>query len=238
MRHGLTLGELAEWYVRRRSLDVKLRVVPMTGYRPEEEMGSGVTNSAVPGWPAELPWVNPSPNIPEPVTAQLYSGTVLFEGTTLSEGRGTTKPFHLFGAPELPADALLSELQSRAPQLCAAARMRELFFEPTFEKQSGRLCRGLQFHLDYPEYEPQRFRPYRLVALALGVLREWYPDWAFWREPPFEYEYERMPIDLLAGGPRVRQWVEGSEHDIEELEAELSREERAWESERRAVLRY
>src|SRR6185436_6475507 len=146
MRHGLTLGELARWFVRELRLDVKLEVIAMEGWQPEVAPGYG--------WPlGERAWVNPSPNAPSLGMARCYAGTVMLEGTTLSEGRGTTRPLELFGAPDLEPRALLAKMVSLAPRWLRGCRLRECWFEPTFHKHAGKLCAGIQIHVDDPAYE-------------------------------------------------------------------------------------
>ena len=146
MRHGLTLGELARWFVRRGQLSLECEVVAMQGWAPAAAPGWG--------WPlGERAWVNPSPNAATLSMARAFPGTVMLEGTTLSEGRGTTRPLELFGAPDLDADALLARMTAIAPAWLAGCRLRPCWFEPTFHKHVGQLCAGLQIHVDDPSYE-------------------------------------------------------------------------------------
>src|SRR5690349_12377280 len=143
MRHGLTLGELAHWFVRTLKLAVDYRVIEMRGWQPSAAPGFG--------WPlGERAWVNPSPNVPNLFAARAYAGTVMVEGATLSEGRGTTRPLELFGAPDLDARALLREMRALAPQWLNGCRLRDCWFEPTFHKHAGKLCAGIQIHTDTP----------------------------------------------------------------------------------------
>ncbi|MGH8674266.1 MAG: exo-beta-N-acetylmuramidase NamZ family protein, partial [Burkholderiales bacterium] len=145
MRHGLTLGELGQWFVQQLSLDVEYVHVAMDGWRPAQAPGYG--------WPiGDRCWVNPSPNAPSLSMARCYPGTVMVEGTTLSEGRGTTRPLELFGAPDLDPKALLEKMQSLAPDWLASCRLRPCWFEPTFHKHAGKLCVGVQIHVDDPGY--------------------------------------------------------------------------------------
>jgi uncharacterized protein YbbC (DUF1343 family) len=230
MRYGLTLGELARWFVRKMNLDVDVEVVKMHGWQPGSPPGFG--------WPLdERVWVNPSPNAANPWMARCYAGTVMLEGTTLSEGRGTTRPLELFGAPDLPSRALLEKMNSLAPEWMQGCALRECWFEPTFHKHAGKLCAGIQIHVEGPAYEHLAFRPWRLTALALKALRSLRPDYELWRDFPYEYE-KRLPIDVINGGPLLREWVDDSTAGTGELEALARRDETAWLEERAAVLLY
>ena len=231
MRHGLTMGELARWFVRERRLDVECEVVTMEGWRPHDAPGWG--------WPVgERSWVNPSPNIPTLGTTRAYPGTVLLEGTTLSEGRGTTRPLELFGAPDLDARALLRTMETLAPAWLRGCRLRPCWFEPTFQKHVGRLCAGVQIHVDDPAYDHAAFRPWRLVALALKAIRRLRPDDPIWRDFPYEYETGRLPIDVLNGSSVLREWVDEAAATPADLDALASADEAAWEAERRAFELY
>ncbi|MEY6431777.1 DUF1343 domain-containing protein [Thioalkalicoccus limnaeus] len=221
MRHGLTLGEIARWFVAERRLDLDLRVIEMGGYQPDQPPGWG--------WPVgELSWINPSPNAATPNMARCFPGTVLLEGTTLSEGRGTTRPLELFGAPDLAIEPLLSRMHSLAPNWLEGASLRPCWFEPTFHKHAGHLCAGLQIHTDNRYYEHHRFRPYRLMALFLKAVRCEHPDYPLWRHFPYEYETERLAIDLLAGGPFLREWIEDAHAAPDDLERRLAPDEARW----------
>ncbi len=231
MRHGLTLGELARWFVRTLRLDVECGVVSMEGWKPERAPGYG--------WPlGERAWVNPSPNASNPWMARCYAGTVMLEGTTLSEGRGTTRPLELFGAPDIEPRALLAAMQSLAPQWMRGCSLRECFFEPTFHKHSGKLCAGLQVHVEDMAYIHDAFCPWRLLALALKALRALRPDYPLWRDFAYEYERERLAIDVINGGDLLRQWVDDPAAVSADLDALAAPDERAWHDERETVLLY
>lgn len=231
MRHGLTLGELGRWYVATLGLDVDYRVVPMEGWRPDTAPGHG--------WPlGERAWVNPSPNAPNPWMARCYPGTVMLEGTTLSEGRGTTRPLELFGAPELDARAWLATMQALAPEWLAGCVLRPCWFEPTFHKHAGQLCGGLQVHVEGPCYDHEAFRPWRLTALALKALRTLRPDYSLWRDFAYEYETGRLAIDLINGGDQLREWVDDADAVPADLDALASADETAWREEREPFLLY
>jgi len=231
MRHGLTLGELARWLVATLRLDVDLEVVAMEGWAPDAAPGHG--------WPlGERVWVNPSPNAPNLSMARCYAGTVLLEGTTLSEGRGTTRPLELVGAPDLSPRELVATMQRLAPQWLAGCRLRECWFEPTFHKHAGQLCAGLQIHVDDPAYGHDAFRPWRLVALTLKALRLVRPDYPIWRDFPYEYERDRLAIDLINGSPLLREWVDDGAATPGDLEALATVDEAAWREERARFLAY
>ena len=231
MRHGLTLGELGGWFIDRLGLDVDYRVIEMQGWQPGAAPGRG--------WPlGERAWVNPSPNAPNLGMARCYAGTVMLEGTTLSEGRGTTRPLELFGAPDIDARALLGEMQRLAPAWLQGCRIRPCWFEPTFHKHAGRLCAGLQFHVDDPGYDHAAFRPWRLQALAFKALRSLRPDYELWRDFAYEYERGRLAIDLINGGPLLREWVDDPVATPADLDALVRRDESDWLAERERFLLY
>src|SRR5262245_8468459 len=231
MRHGLTLGELARWFVRTLHLDVECEVVTMADWDPIGAPGYG--------WPlGERAWVNPSPNAPTLSMARCYGGTVMLEGTTLSEGRGTTRPLEILGAPDLDARALIAMMRSLAPQWLRGCRLRACWFEPTFHKHLGKLCAGLQIHVDDPASDHEAFRPWRLVALAFKALRRLRPDYELWRDFPYEYERGRLAIDLINGSELLRGWVDDATSAAADLEALARPDEEAWREEREAVLLY
>jgi uncharacterized protein YbbC (DUF1343 family) len=231
MRHGLTLGEAAGWFRAARRLEVDLRIVTMEGWDPARAPGFG--------WPlGVLSWVNPSPNITTPGAARIYPGTVLLEGTELSEGRGTTRPLELFGAPDLDVARLLADMERLAPTWMDGCRVRPCFFQPTFHKHVGRVCAGLQLHVDDAAYRHDAFRPYRFVALWLKAIRRWRPDYALWRDFVYEYEPGRRPIDVINGGPALREWVDDPAALPGDLDALLATDEEAWITERKPFLLY
>ncbi|HZF30877.1 MAG TPA: DUF1343 domain-containing protein [Gammaproteobacteria bacterium] len=232
MRHGLTLGELAHWFVRTLKLKVDYRVIEMRGWQPGAAPGFG--------WPLhERTWVNPSPNAPNLTMARAYPGTVLLEGTTLSEGRGTTRPLELFGAPDVDARAWLAKMQSLAPHWLQGCRLRVCWFEPTFHKHAGKLCAGIQIHTDTPaSYDHAAFRPWRLQALAFKALRRLQPGYALWRDFPYEYVRDRLAIDVINGSPLLREWVDDDDATPADLDALAAADESAWLQERAAFLIY
>ena len=231
MRHGLTMGEMAKWFVRTLKLEVDCQVVTMEGWQPARAPGFG--------WPAgERAWVNPSPNAPNLGMARCYPGTVMLEGTQLSEGRGTTRPLELFGAPDLEPRALIAKMRALAPGWLGGCALRECWFEPTFHKHAGKLCAGVQLHVEARAYAHDAFRPWRLMALAFKALRALRPGYDLWRDFPYEYEQGRLAIDLINGGPRLRQWVDDPKATAADLDAMSAPEERAWLEEREEVLLY
>jgi uncharacterized protein YbbC (DUF1343 family) len=231
MRHGLTLGELAQWFVNTLKLDVDCKIIRMDGWQPEDEPGYG--------WPLEgRTWINPSPNAPNLWMARCYAGTVMVEGTTLSEGRGTTRPLELFGAPDIDAGALLKEMHALAPQWLEGCRLRTCWFEPTFHKHSGKLCSGIQIHVEDQSYDHDAFRPWRLQSLAFKALRRLQPDYPIWRDFPYEYEKDRLAIDVINGSPLLREWVDDPHATPDDLDAITVPVEDAWREERESVLMY
>ena len=231
MRHGLTMGELARWFVATEKLDVDCQVITMLGWSPDTAPGYG--------WPmGERSWVNPSPNAPNVSMARCYAGTVMLEGTTLSEGRGTTRPLELFGAPDIDARALIAKMNALAPDWLAGCRLRDCWFEPTFHKHAGQLCNGVQIHVDDPGYRPGEFRPWRLQALAFKALRALQPDYPLWRDFAYEYESDRLAIDLINGSPLLREWVDDGEASPADLDALARTDEAAWAATRQEFLLY
>jgi uncharacterized protein YbbC (DUF1343 family) len=230
MRHGLTLGELAMWFVRTLQLDVDCQVIRMQGWQPAAQPGFG--------WPlGERAWINPSPNAPNLWMARCYAGTVLLEGTTLSEGRGTTRPLELFGAPDIDAGAVLAAMQALAPGWLAGCRPRLCWFEPTFHKHAGRLCSGLQLHVEADGYRHEEFRPWRLQAAAFKALRRLEPGYPLWREFAYEYD-QRLAIDVINGSDLLRSWVDDAAATPADLDALALADEAAWREERAAYLLY
>lgn len=231
LRHGLTLGEAARWFVRTLGLDVDFQVVAMQGWDPAAAPGYG--------WPlGERAWVNPSPNASSLSMARCYAGTVMLEGTTLSEGRGTTRPLELFGAPDLRVNAILKEMKRIAPEWLEGCRLRECWFEPTFHKHAGKLCAGVQIHVEDRAYLHEAFRPWRLLAAAFKALRRLEPGYDLWRDFPYEYERDRLAIDLINGAEALRHWVDDPQAEAGDLDAMARAEESAWLEERKAVLLY
>ncbi len=232
MRHGLTMGELGQWFIATLRLEVDYRVIEMSGWNPEGAPGYG--------WPiGERSWINPSPNAPNLSMARAYAGTVMLEGTTLSEGRGTTRPLELFGAPDIDAQAVMAEMRALAPEWLRGCVLRECWFEPTFHKHAGKLCQGVQIHVEDPaHYDHAAFRPWRLQALAFKAIRRLQPDYPLWRDFPYEYEFDRLAIDLINGSPVLREWVDDPATVPADLEAVARADEAAWAAQRAPFLLY
>ena len=221
MRHGLTLGELAHWFVRTFNIDVDYRVIPMHNWDTDTAPDYG--------WPQhQRSWINPSPNAPNLSMARAYAGTVMLEGTTLSEGRGTTRPLELFGAPDMDAQAVLAYMQKTAPEWLKGCILRTCWFEPTFHKHQGQLCQGIQIHVDHPSYDHAAFRPWRLMALAFKAIRTIHPDYPLWRDFAYEYEHDRLAIDLINGSPLLREWVDDATTTPADLEQLARADEARW----------
>jgi uncharacterized protein YbbC (DUF1343 family) len=231
MRHGLTFGELANWLIGVKQLDVEVHVIPMDGYSPEVAPGFG--------WPVfELAWVNPSPNASSLNMARCFPGTVLFEGTTLSEGRGTTTALEVVGAPDIDFDVVLNRMRSLQSHWLDGCIIRRCYFEPTFQKHVRKMCSGIQIHTDHSSYQHEQFRPYRLAALLLKAIRWEYSDYELWRKFPYEYETERLAIDLLSGGTFLRNWVDDPDTSPADFDQRLTQDEREWAQIRESYLLY
>jgi uncharacterized protein YbbC (DUF1343 family) len=190
------------------------------------------------GWPIDRIWVNPSPNAPNLAMARAYPGTVMLEGATLSEGRGTTRPLEIFGAPDIDARALIAEMRALAPQWLEGCALRDCWFEPTFHKHVGKLCNGIHIHAEGAFYNHEAFQPWRLQALAFKAIRRLYPDYDLWRDFPYEYEFGKLPIDVINGSPLLREWVDDAAAAPGDLDTLAIADERAWEEERRPYLLY
>lgn len=230
MRHGMTLGEMGAWFIDHFKLDVSYRVIEMEGWAPEEAPGFG--------WPIDRVWINPSPNAANVNMARAYAGTVMLEGTMLSEGRGTTRPLELFGAPNIDARAVIAEMRRIAPEWLAGCTLRDFWFQPTFHKHVGELCSGVFIHAEGPGYEHAAFRPWRVQALGFKAVRSLYPDYELWRDFPYEYEFDKLAIDVINGGPGLREWVDDTGAGPDQLDAAAKADEAAWEDVRRPFLRY
>jgi uncharacterized protein YbbC (DUF1343 family) len=219
MRHGMTIGELARLFNERFGIGADLEVVPLEGWRREmlwDETG--------------LPWVLPSPNMPTLDTAIVYPGGVLFEGTELSEGRGTTRPFELVGAPWIDAEPFAARLNSLKIE---GAYFRPVVFEPTFHKHARQACGGCQIHVT----DRRAFRPVLAGVAVMGEFHRAAPAQFAWRQPPYEYVHDRMPIDILAGSTRLRQAIE-ADVPAREIAAEWEARTREFQAVREAYLLY
>jgi len=230
MRHGLTLGELGHWFVDHYKIDVDYRVIEMEGYRPDEAPGFG--------WPGDRMWINPSPNAPNLNMARCYAGTVMLEGATLSEGRGTTRPLELFGAPDIDARAVMKIMRDLSPRWLEGCILRDISFEPTFHKHVGQLCSGVHIHAEGDAYDHAAFKPWRVQALAFKAIRTLFPDYDLWRDFPYEYAFGKLPIDVINGGPGLREWVDDARAEPGDLDAIAVPDEAGWVEERKRFLLY
>jgi uncharacterized protein YbbC (DUF1343 family) len=232
MRHGLTIGELSRWFVDKYGLSVDLTVIEMEGWTPLRAPGFG--------WPLnERVWINPSPNAPNLSMARCYPGTVMLEGTRLSEGRGTTRPLEIFGAPDVSAKMLIERMQRIAPDWMMGCTLRSCWFEPTFHKYAGQLCEGVQIHVDDPSgYDHLQFRPWRLMCLVFKALKSLNAGYPMWRDFEYEYERDRLAIDLINGSSIMREWVENDAATMGDMESLALLDEQSWLNERRPYLIY
>ncbi|PZP07316.1 MAG: DUF1343 domain-containing protein, partial [Sphingomonas hengshuiensis] len=167
-----------------------------------------------------------------------YPGTVMLEGTTLSEGRGTTRPLELFGAPDIDARAVIAEMRRLAPDWLAGCRLRDIWFQPTFHKHMGQLCNGIHIHAEGPGYDHAAFHPWRVQALAFKAIQALCPDYALWRDFPYEYEFGKLAIDVINGGPGLRAWVDDAAATPGDLDAMAAPDEQAWTAARAPFLLY
>lgn len=220
MRHGLTVGEMALFFKDHFKLDIDLKIYKMKGYSLKKKGEFG--------WPKDRAWVNPSPNAATVNMARAYSGTVLIEGCTLSEGRGTTRALEQMGASDLDYSKILAAMKKIAPQWMQGALIRECYFEPTFHKHEKKLCHGFQIHTDDSSYRPEKFKPFRLVALMLKAIRELYPNYPIYRDFAYEYTKGILAFDVINGGPALREWIENPKATAKDLEKSLSVDEKAW----------
>jgi uncharacterized protein YbbC (DUF1343 family) len=193
MRHGLTIGELARLFNAVYDIECDLEVIPMQGW-----------NRSMLFTDTCLPWVAPSPNLPTPASTLVYPGQVLWEATNVSEGRGTTQPFELFGAPFIDLERLQSQID---PEQTPGVTLRPTVFEPTSNKWTGQACQGFQLHVT----DPQNFRPYECSLYLLQQVLRLHPQDFDWNPPPYEYEFEKRPIDLIIGDRSIRQRIESQE---------------------------
>ena len=230
MRHGMTLGELGHWFIAHYKIDVDYRVIEMEGWAPDAAPGYG--------WPLDRIWINPSPNAPNLNMARAYPGSVMLEGTNLSEGRGTTRPLELFGAPDIDAKAVIAKMHAIAPEWLHGCTLRDIWFQPTFHKHVGQLCNGVHIHAEGAFYNHPAFQPWRVQALGFKAIRALYPDYDLWRDFPYEYEFGKLAIDVINGGPGLRHWVDDDAARPGDLDALTRVDEAAWVATRKPHLIY
>jgi uncharacterized protein YbbC (DUF1343 family) len=200
MRHGMTMGELARFFNEERKIGAELEVIPMEGYKREYLFPH-----------TGLSWIPPSPNMPTSATALVYPGQVLLEGTNLSEGRGTSQPFECFGAPYIDARSLKSQLEKKNLPGC---RFENISVTPQFDKWEGRTCHGLQLHVT----DPRAYKPYYTTLVIIQEVMQAWPEDFSWRQPPYEYEFKKLPIDIITGDEAIRKGLE-EKRDLDEMEA-------------------
>jgi uncharacterized protein YbbC (DUF1343 family) len=219
MRHGMTMGELARFFNAERAIGADLEVIPMQGYKRKDFFPD-----------TRLPWIPPSPNMLTPATALVYPGQVLLEGTNISEGRGTTKPFEFFGAPFINPSLLRQKLEKRNLPGC---RFEEISFTPQIDKWQGALCHGLQIKIaDARAYKPY----YTTLAIIHEIITAW-PDQFSWLAPPYEYEFKHLPIDIIIGDEAIRKGLEDG-RNLDEMEAGWQEELEGFLTKRKQYLLY
>ena len=227
MSYGLTLGEVALWYKALKNLKTELKVVPMKNYKPSEK-----------AWPEDQVWSLPSPNMTRLSCAEVYPGSVLLEGTRISEGRGTTLPFEMIGHPQIQVEDCLKWLQQKAPQFLKGCFLRPLSFEPTFDKFKNQLCMGFQIHLEKAWAGENTFQPYRFISAFLKSLIELQPSLEWKLPPPYEYEYEKDPIDIISGGEELQKWLKDPSLKISYWDDFLKEEEENWKKQQKEFFLY
>lgn len=230
MRHGLTIGEMALYYKDKFNLDLNLTIIKMKNYKP--------TQKPFFGWPADRAWINPSPNAQTLNMARAYPGTVLIEGTSLSEGRGTTRALEQIGASDIDYTQVIARMKKLAPHWLQGVILRECYFEPTFHKHEKKLCHGLQFHTDSHHYRHDKFKPFRLTALMLKCIRDLYPSYPIYRDFAYEYTSGKLAFDVINGGPDLKNWIEDKHAKPAQLDKQLKKDEQAWLKIRKKYLLY
>jgi len=219
MQHGLTLAEFAMWYKNEKKLEVNLSIIPMKGYIPENITGA---------WPDSRVWVQPSPNMPGLYTVRPYAGTVILEGTTISEARGTTRPLSMLGHPDVEWESVLTWLKEKAPETIQGCLLRKVFFQPTFHKFANRLTPGFEIITEGRFYNSLTFKPYLLIASILKAIRQNHPKLKLWTDPPYEYEYQNKPVDVITGGKFFREWVESENSSVKGLDLKIKNDTNLW----------
>jgi uncharacterized protein YbbC (DUF1343 family) len=219
VRHGMTIGEIALYFRDKFYQRLDLTVIPLKGWRRFFWFDN-----------TGLPWVMPSPNMPTIETAKVYPGMCLFEGTTISEGRGTTRPFEIFGAPFIEPEKLVRKLKDFKLK---GVFFRALYFTPTFNKFSGELCGGAQIHIT----DREKFKPFKTAVAIILAIKELYPHVDLWRKPPYEYEFEKLPFDILSGSDKLRKDIEKG-IKLKEMEQWWESENESFEKTRKLYLIY
>ena len=212
IRHGMTLGELANWFKNEKNLPLNLKIIRMKNYNPKQ------------GWDHSRHWIWPSPNLPSLLSTACYPGSALLEGTMVSEGRGTTLPFQVFGMPKMHAEAVKKRMREIAPDFIKGIHIRNMKFKPTFDKFKNEVCSGFQIHI----IKPSEFQPYRLICLFLKALIEIHPNLNWKLPPPYEYEAKKLPLDILSGNTFIKNWIADSAQKAKDLEDFLKNDEDMW----------
>ena len=218
MAHGLTLGELALWYKHTKKLKTNLQVIRMRDYKAQ----------------GDRPWPLPSPNMSSLTCAKCYPGTVLLEGTTISEGRGTVKPFEIFGYPKMNTEKIKKYLKD----FSTGCLLREIQFEPTFDKWQGKVCTGFRIHLEKPWANKGVFRPYRLICLFLKAFYQTHRSCSWKTPPPYEYEYKLDPIDIISGSDDLQKWIKQKQSAQKKWDDFLTSEEQKWKQQQKDFFIY
>ena len=226
MSHGLTLGELALWYKSLKKLKTDVQVVRMRAYKVDKP------------WGKKRPWLLPSPNMTGLSCAQCYPGTVLLEGTKISEGRGTTKPLEIFGRPNMDTAKIKKFMRNKSSSFLRGCFLREIKFEPAFDKFKQKQCSGFQIHLEKAWAEKGPFHPFRLISLFLKAFRQVHPSLPWKTKPPYEYEYKLDPIDIISGSGELQNWIEDDSSSMKNWDEFLLSEESRWKKEQKDFLIY
>ena len=221
MSHGLTLGEIALWYKNLKNIKTDLHVIKMKDYNPKQP------------WPKQRGWILPSPNITGLDSIRCYPGSVLLEGALISEGRGTTLPFQILGRPKMKTKDCLQWIKQKASKFQQGCFLREMAFEPSFDKFKNQLCSGFQIHLEKSWIKPGPFRPYRLISAFLKAFHQIHPTLKWKSPPPYEYEERLDPIDIISGGSELKNWIQDSSSTALQWEDFLKEEEQLWEKQKK-----
>ena len=226
MSHGLTLGELALWHKQIKNLNTFLEVVRMKNYQSKKT------------WPSHRVWLLPSPNMTGLTCVKCYPGAVLLEGTQISEGRGTTKPFETFGRPKMDTEKIYQWMKQEKSDFLKGCFLREIKFEPSFDKFKNQICSGFQIHLEKSWASQGSFRPYRFFSLFLKAFKKIHPSLSWKSKPPYEYEYQLDPIDIISGSSDLKKWLEDSSAQASHWEDFLISEERDWKKQQKEFFIY
>jgi uncharacterized protein YbbC (DUF1343 family) len=216
MRHGLTIGELANWFKKQFRLDLDLKIIKLNN------TSQGLI------WDSSRTWVNPSPNAANLNMALCYPGSVMLEGTNLSEARGTTRPLEMVGAESFSFKLVINEMLRIHPEVFSGVKIRKTYFQPTFHKFSGLLCEGFQIHTDHNSFSNAFFQPFRLFCVLFKAYQNIYPDFELWRDFSYEYTTGRLPIDIIFGSDFLRRWVSDKLATYQDLNLFLSQDEKLW----------